>query len=104
MLNKKLLFGGIATLGFLAVIAFGGGTTDRDVAIASAKRYLIDSDSAKFGEFYALTLGTGCMEVNSKNRFGGYTGWRSAQFEKQGSNWVFRGESDSSCSELKRRL
>ena len=47
---------------------------------------------------FGVLLGVMVMVSSSPMR------WTPIGTEKQGSNWVFRGESDSSCSELKRRL
>jgi hypothetical protein len=53
---------------------------------------LIDPDSAKFGE---LLLGNkkswACIEVNSKNRMGGYSGTAVARLQKYGHGWEVEG-------------
>lgn len=81
--------------------ACGGGEFEKMV-----KRDLKDPDSAQFRETVRSNeLGLACIEWNAKNSFGGYGGWKVAQFEKVEGRWAMRlMEAHHPCDEASLRL
>ncbi|EPL1356691.1 hypothetical protein [Pseudomonas aeruginosa] len=66
-----------------------GGTREyllTKVAVESVKRNLKDPDSAQFRGQFVGSSGLPCGEVNSKNSFGGYSGYQ--RFVVSGNNLV----------------
>jgi hypothetical protein len=63
-------------------------TNDEVILIKSAViKILNDPDSARFGEIAILNNQCGCISVNAKNGFGGYTGTQQSLVIKNGNAW-----------------
>lgn len=78
----------VQTLALLSTIAFSGCIhSDRNAAIADAKKEIAkdlrDPESAQYRKENAARMPRGflvCGEINSKNGFGGYTGFKPFLF------------------------
>lgn len=59
-------------------------------------QYLKDPFSAQYENFYALRSGRACVEVNSKNNFGAYTGWKTFALSPMiGNGWMISAYEES---------
>ena len=52
------------------------------------ERTLIDPESARYRDSYVIPGGSACIEVNSKNRMGGYVGFRMAILSRVDKHWI----------------
>lgn len=50
---------------------------ERSLIISAVNKTLFDSESARYREVYLIPNSLACVEVNAKNRFGGYTGFQN---------------------------
>ncbi len=50
---------------------------ERSLIISAVSRTLFDSESARYLDIYLIPNSFACVEVNAKNRFGGYTGFQN---------------------------
>ncbi|QHE86413.1 hypothetical protein [Hydrogenophaga sp. BPS33] len=70
-------------------------TSSEKLQITQAvQRSLIDPDSARFGDVLVLPNKHACVAVNSKNRFGGYTGFQMAFVSFLEGSWHFMATKD----------
>lgn len=79
---KRLILCTVAALGLSAC---GESSQIKNVI----KDHLVDADSAKFrGEVkYSADKKRACIEVNSKNKMGGYTGFNAVVVDKIDGKW-----------------
>jgi len=52
-------------------------------ATTAVKSQLFDADSARFRSLYISSSGVVCGEVNAKNRFGAYVGFRMFEYDNR---------------------
>jgi len=86
----------------VAAVALLAGCGDASKLKSIVKENLIDPDSAKFGDLVMDKTGHwACLEVNAKNRMGGYGGTQLARFTKDGDDWALVGidENYTWCTE-----
>ncbi len=77
----------VIALTALALVACGGDSDVKKIKSAVKER-LIDPESARFGAAVFNPENTqACIEVNAKNRMGGYAGQTIASLSKVGSDW-----------------
>lgn len=71
----------------LALVACGGDSDVKKIK-AAVKERLIDPESARFGTAVFNPENTRvCIEVNAKNRMGGYAGQNIVELSKVGDDW-----------------
>lgn len=70
--------------------AFRPPTSSEKLQITQAvQQSLIDPESARFGDILVLPNKYACVAVNSKNRFGGYTGFQMVFAGVMEGSWQF---------------
>lgn len=62
---------------------------ERQQITQAIKESLIDPESARFGDVLVLPNKYACVAVNSRNRFGGYTGFQMAFAVVMEGSWQF---------------
>ena len=74
-----------AIVGFKIWLAHGGEYEfgQYGSATTAVKAQLFDADSAKFRSLYVSPAGVVCGEVNAKNRFGAYVGFRMFEYDNR---------------------
>jgi hypothetical protein len=81
----------------IALVMFLCGCGDSSEIKKVVRRHLTDPDSAKFGELIVGPDGNwACIEVNAKNRMGGYAGTQYAVLRKFSDEWDLQDISNSS--------
>ena len=76
---------------------------ERRSIISAIDRSLFDSESAKYRKIYLIHNSFACVEVNAKNRFGGYTGFQNVVATYLEGRWFALrslGEIPISCLDL----
>lgn len=66
------------------------------------KAKLTDPESAQFRNVKASTEDYICGEVNSKNKFGGYVGFRSFAYDKENKQFIMEDEKGGDALYIKR--
>ena len=89
-----------AIVGFKIWLAHGGEYEfgQYGSATTAVKAQLFDADSAKFRSLYVSPAGVVCGEVNAKNRFGAYVGFRMFEYDNRhglGEVRIKGGDSDT---------
>lgn len=69
-------------------------------ATTAVKTQLFDSDSAKFRNLYISSSGVVCGEVNAKNRFGAYAGFRMFEYDNRHGLGEVRIKGDDSSASV----
>lgn len=85
----------VAATAIIALIAYNQ-FSPAGRARAAIKETLFDPGSAEFGDFYR-DGDIGCLEVNAKNRMGGYVGQKSFLLQRGGFSWRLADESSLDC-------
>ncbi len=88
VLNSSMVKVNYLIIAALAVLTLSGCGESGEIK-RSVKDALIDPDSARFrGDVVKSKDGNvACIEVNAKNKFGGYTGFSSAILRKSDGKW-----------------
>ena len=60
---------------------------ERTLITAAVAKNLFDAESARYGEARVIPQSYACIEVNAKNRFGGYTGFQSMIVAQMKGEW-----------------
>lgn len=83
----------------LSLVACGQSNSEKFMQ-AAVRAELKDPDSAKWGNTFTYK-NRGCLEVNSKNSFGGYTGTHVAWMKNLGSDntWMVEKVEEGRCYE-----
>jgi hypothetical protein len=76
----------------LALLSTACLASDKSASKDAVLDVLVEPDSAQFGKFTVIPGGNinikmACLTVNSKNRFGGYTGKQQAALHKEKGTW-----------------
>lgn len=83
-------------------LAFSAGGCEKALFDNSMRKVvrekLKDPDSAKWGDVFTYK-NRACLEVNSKNSYGGYTGNKSAWLTASGGSWRLEKIDDEICYE-----
>jgi hypothetical protein len=64
----------------------------------AVERSLLDPESARYRDSYVIPGSQACLEVNSKNRMGGYVGFKYAVLTTVRGEWVFLNTLDGPAS------
>ena len=72
----------------------GCGQSLEDAAISVVREKMLDPDAAQFRGVEKRGEWTVCGEVNGKNRFGAYVGFKKFHASKLGQDWSILYDSD----------
>ena len=84
-------------ISFSMLLACSGCSSHENEAVSRINEQLFDPASAQFKNLHEVDRKGGwvvCGEVNAKNRFGGYTGFRRFMMTEKDGDIIFAGNSN----------